>query len=123
MLNHKTLGQTLDQAIGYKHTDSISIDLEGDFDKYFNLKTKRGLETVVREIFTPDIMATLIDQKDRVNFESYGSQLYVYQLGFIGGKDAMCTFYENATTIATMLISHFKETSSELAAKGTLEHV
>lgn len=118
-------GETLGISVEPVHVppikNAVYIHLEGDFNKYFSAATEKGLETEALVVLTPDVMALLLDQKERIHFESFGSRLYIYHDGFIGGKDAMSLFYENATTIATKLTSHFREVSKDVDLKHDKE--
>ena len=110
----ETLGIGLEPLYVPMQKDSVTVSLEGDFNKFFSVTTKKGLEREALEIFTPDIMAMLIDQKERIHFESFDSRLYIYRIGFIAGKEAMSQFYENATTLGAKLAPHFKQVSDDV---------
>jgi len=55
-----------------------TIELEGDFNKYFKLRVPKGYEQEAYQIFTPDVMADLIDKAQNVSFEFIGNRLYIY---------------------------------------------
>jgi hypothetical protein len=57
------------------------LSLEGDFDTYFDLFVPSGYERDALYIFTPDLMALLIDETADVDVEIRGNQLVVYVLG------------------------------------------
>jgi len=72
------------------------IKLEGDFDKYFNLHVPKGYEVEALEVFTPDVMAKLIDKARFLNLEIFENSLYIYSDGFIQDKEKLYAMYELA---------------------------
>lgn len=73
---------TLTDAATFAPTELFNagerIKLEGDFNKYFTLNVPKGYELEAYQIFTPDVMADLIDKARDLNFEFSGSRLYIY---------------------------------------------
>jgi hypothetical protein len=66
--------------IGFSLFDgSTHVELEGDFNKYFSLHVPKGYETEAYQIFTPNVMADLIDKAASLDFEFCGNRLYVYR--------------------------------------------
>lgn len=57
------------------------LGLEGDFDQYFDLYAPSGYETDALYIFTPDLMALMIDNTAQYDVEIRGNQLLVYAPG------------------------------------------
>ncbi len=51
--------------------------LEGDFSKYFTVYTEPGAGMEVRQILTPDVMASLIDDMTDVSFLIFDDKVYV----------------------------------------------
>lgn len=72
------------------------VELEGDFNKYFSLKVPKGYEQEAYEIFTPDIMATLIDRAKDLNFEFNGPTLYIYSDWLIMQRDRLQAMFDLA---------------------------
>lgn len=70
------------------------IELEGDFNKYFRLSVPKNYGTEAYEIFTPDVMATLIDKAQGLNFEFNGNRLYIYLAGIISTKEKMQSMFD-----------------------------
>jgi len=58
------------------------VDLEGDFNKNFNLLVEKGFQIEAREIFTPDIMQKIIDLGINLDFEACLNKLYIYEQGY-----------------------------------------
>lgn len=59
------------------HKDQV-LSLEGDFNKYFTLYAPHQYERDAYYIFTPDLMALLIDQTQQFDVEVIDNRLYVY---------------------------------------------
>lgn len=114
--------------LGYKHAwplgmdfwaaipNNIELELEGDFGKYFKVSTEKGFETEALQVLTPDVMAALIDLKQKINFETKAQKLYVFRSDIISSKDAMIMFYQSATELTDKLAPHFKEVSMSVKA-------
>lgn len=54
------------------------LELEGDFNKHFNLYAPKQYERDALYIFTPDVMATMIDNGERYDMEIVDDMLYIY---------------------------------------------
>jgi hypothetical protein len=54
------------------------LSLEGDFDKYFTLYCPRAYERDALYVFTPDLMALLIDNAGAFDVEIVDDWLFVY---------------------------------------------
>ena len=104
-LKNSFLNQELSMRLG----GGEHIKLEGDFNKYFNLYAPKGLEIETLEIFTPDIMAYLIDDAGKMSFEFCDDKLYIYKEGIIGKKDQLLALYAMSEQLTTMLVPHLKE--------------
>jgi len=62
--------------------DSI-LKLEGDFNKYFDLYVPPQYEQEALEIFTPDVMAELIDTSQKYDLEIVGRQVRIIASTYI----------------------------------------
>ena len=58
--------------------DEQVLSLEGDFDRYFTLYCPAGYERDALYIFTPDVMALLIDHAAGLDVEIVDNWLFVY---------------------------------------------
>ena len=56
------------------------ITLEGNFQDYFTLYAPTDCEVDALQIFTPDVMGTLLDQAGKYDVELIGSDLYIYDM-------------------------------------------
>ncbi len=54
------------------------LSLEGDFDRHFTLLCPEGYERDALQIFTPDVMAAVIDTAGRMEIELVEDHLYCY---------------------------------------------
>ena len=54
------------------------LSLEGDFDQHFSLYCPRGYERDALYIFTPDLMALLVDETGDFDVEISGDTFFVY---------------------------------------------
>lgn len=80
---------------GLGHTAN-HVHLEGDFNKYFTLSVPRGYEIEALEVFTPDVMAELIDKAKQFSLEIVNGHLFIYDSKVVGTKDELYTLYELA---------------------------
>lgn len=58
-----------------------ALSLEGDFDRHFRLYVPRGYERDALYVFTPDLMAMLIDETGDLDVEVRDDRLIVYRPG------------------------------------------
>ncbi len=61
-----------------KFSRSQVLSLEGDFDKYFTLYCPREYERDALYVFTPDLMARLIDEAAQFDVEIVDDWMFVY---------------------------------------------
>jgi len=69
------------------------VKLEGDFNKYFSLSIPRGYEVEALEIFTPDVMAELIDKAKGFSLEIVNGHLFIYDRAVVGTKQGLYDLY------------------------------
>lgn len=79
------------------------IKLEGDFDKEFNLTIKKGYEVEALEIFTPDVMAELMDKCRNFSLEIVNDHLFIYDNKTVGNKADLDALYGVARYFAETL--------------------
>lgn len=60
---------------------SQRLSLEGDFDTHFTLYAPKEYETDALYIFTPDVMATILDAHSGYDVEIIDNSLYVFKQG------------------------------------------
>jgi hypothetical protein len=76
LLKSRTL-QTF-SGVPRDYDDKQTLSLEGDFDRYFALYCPTGYERDALYIFTPDLMALLIDHAAGFDVEIVDNWLFVY---------------------------------------------
>jgi hypothetical protein len=76
--NSRLFGQEVSSNLPYGHDTAQLVRLEGDFNEHFNIYAPKGYETDVFYVFTPDLMALLIDHGANCDIEVVGDKLYVY---------------------------------------------
>lgn len=79
------------------------VSLEGDFNKYFSLYVPKGYEIEALEIFTPDVMAMLIDKSRAFSLEFIENHLYIYAAKPIDTKSGLYSLFELARILIVEL--------------------
>ena len=74
VLDAKKNGSSIPMPIG----GGQQLQLEGDFNSHFTLYCPRGYERDALYIFTPDLMALLIDESGDFDVEIVDDMLFVY---------------------------------------------
>ena len=92
------------------NNDNSTIVLEGDFNKYFTLCVPKGYEQEAYEIFTPDVMANLIDLANELNFEFIGNKLYIYKTQLVTKKSEI----ERIFNLSKYLINLFHKNTANI---------
>ncbi|MFM9918343.1 hypothetical protein [Lacisediminihabitans sp. H27-G8] len=77
-LPHLYLKSRKSRRFGAAFMRSQEFSLEGDFGKYFRLYTPLGYERDALYIFTPDLMAVLIDEASDFDVEFVDTQVFFY---------------------------------------------
>jgi hypothetical protein len=77
-----------------KYPEEQILKLEGDFNKYFTLYIPNEYQIKALQIFTPDIMATLIDKSKDFSMELYDKRFYVYAKETIETRDSLDSLIE-----------------------------
>lgn len=82
-LPHMVLDGKKNNTLGFSNlSDAFNkeqkLSLEGDFDKHFTLYAPKEYERDALYIFTPDVMANLIDNGDAYDMEVISDELYIY---------------------------------------------
>lgn len=95
-LNNKTA-----RRYPFKIKRGQKMQLEGDFNNYYDLYVPGGYQTDALYIFTPDVMQALIDDAQDFDCEIIDSSLYLYAPG--GFDLFQKDFYERLHTIVSKL--------------------
>lgn len=92
------------QSIGDDMAFGKVLKLEGDFNKYFTLYVpNEDYEIEALQIFTPEIMAKLIDTGNGFSFEFLDNKLFIYSHKIIYKKADLENIYQFAKTLITDL--------------------
>ena len=89
-------------AVSDWFSEDETIELEGDFNKYFKLRAPKGREQEAFQIFTPDIMAELIDKAKEVSFEFVGNKLYIYAVKVLGKREDIVSAFRLAEDLMAL---------------------
>jgi|GEM_PF-1747544 hypothetical protein len=76
--------------------DPEKIQLEGDFNKFFILRTKKGFETETLEVFAPDFMEKMKNDWKDLCLEFVGNHVYIYAYHEISTKVELDNMYSLA---------------------------
>lgn len=76
--NRRILGISSGSNLPYDFEPAQSLKLEGNFSDYFNLYVPAGYENDALYIFTPDLMAQMIDLGAECDAEIVGDKLIFY---------------------------------------------
>lgn len=97
------------------------VKLEGDFNKYFTLNVEPGYEVEALEVFTPDIMANLIDKASLFNMEIADNHLLLYKSGMVEEKDKLYAMYGMAQYFIEKLGPVFAQMKAGLSASASVK--
>jgi hypothetical protein len=89
----------------------VKLQLEGDFNKFFNLETEKEFEIEVLQIFTPDLMNDLCDKWKHLSLETTDDRLYIYENKMVDNTDELETFVK----LAKRLISQIDQVGNSLS--------
>ncbi|KRC60692.1 hypothetical protein ASE14_06825 [Agromyces sp. Root81] len=99
------------------------LSLEGDFDRYFRLYTPREYERDALYVFTPDLMALLIDEAAGWDVELVDRWLFFYAPDPIDSLDveAWRRVFRAADLVGSRVISRTQRYADERAGGGSSE--
>lgn len=92
-----------------------TLSLEGDFDTHFTLYAPRQYERDALYVFTPDVMAALIDNGSGYDMETIDTDLYIYRnnhFDLLNGEQ-LSSLFGIIDTIAGELRSQTKRYADE----------
>ncbi len=100
---------------GVTISGGTTLQLEGDFNKYYRLSSVKGFENEVLQILTPDVMQGVIGEYGKVMLEMDGKKLYIFQKGIVSSQETLLSLHETATRILQMLAPRLKEASKSVS--------
>ena len=89
----------------YPYDNSQRLDLEGDFDDYFNLYVPDGEQVDALTIFTPDIMRVLVDAGRPYDVELVDDSIVLIASGDQYTREQLPLLLQFLNTLPTMLNS------------------
>jgi len=78
--------------ISYAGNQQKEMPVEGFFKEYFGVYVPEDFEIETLEIFTPDVMAYLVEHAKKYNFEFVEDRLYIFRQGFISKRAELQDF-------------------------------
>ena len=69
-----------------KFQDGRRLDMEGNFDDYFDLFCEEKFEIEALQVFAPNIMEKLMKEWNNLNLEFVNDKIYIYQPKYISKK-------------------------------------
>lgn len=79
---HILLDNKKDNSVsGFEFDSSQKLELEGGFNKIFNVYGPKEYEIEVLQILNPHVMSALIDMPEAFDIEIIGDKLYIYNFG------------------------------------------
>lgn len=111
--NASLFGKNLASNLPISLRKNQTLSLEGDFDKYFTLYAPKDYERDALYVFTPDLMALLIDAVHNFDAEVIDNHLYIYArqaAGSVGALDQPNFIYQLLTIIHTVGMKVHRQT-------------
>ncbi len=109
---HIILDSKRDSSIGVFTFDrSQRLELEGDFNKYFNTYGPKEYEVEVLQILNPSVMQSLLSINEPMDIEIIGEYLYIYNTGAMRNKQTYQAIF-NAINQITSSTKNVQKTFS-----------
>lgn len=93
------------------------VNLEGDFNKHFDLWITKGYEQDIRQLFTPDAMAAFIDKYPNFSLEGHRGNLAIYVTDNVLSPTLLPSFFSNSLAIMKELAQNYPA-STKLKTKS-----
>ena len=108
-------GQNSRIGTDIQHYYAQRLSLEGGFDQQFALYAPTGRQVDVLQVFTPDVMAAIVDAGADYDYELQGGALYVYaQPGTIYSRDKLWKFLGVVERVANEINKQVKGYSASV---------
>ena len=95
------------------------LELEGDFDKYFDLWTKEDFETEALQVFAPDFMLKIEDNWKKFSLEFVNNQIYIYSDHMIKKDEELENMYQLIQYLVAKIAPFAEETKEDIDAMDT----
>jgi len=102
----------------YLYAGSQKVDLEGDFDKYFQLYIPKGSQADALTIFSPDVMQSLINTAKPFDIEIDGNIAAIVTRGYAFTRDNVSNFLIAAGVLSKEFIHLDKSWRLDTDNKG-----
>lgn len=104
--------------VGFSSTQRIS--LEGNFDEFFTMYCPKGYERDALYIFTPDLMALMIDEAVSVDAEIIDDWMFLYQFGAfdLTNPNTMAKLFAIIDTVGAKMLSRTERYADSRHDKG-----
>jgi hypothetical protein len=97
-------------------SDMERVELEGGFNKDFNVYVSKGAQTEVREIFQPDVMQDLVSSFKSFSMEISGKNVYLMQKGALTKKQTFLDMLDLTDHLLDKLIPGLRAAGSDAAS-------
>ncbi len=95
-------------VLGSPHIEQLTLE-SNEFHRLFDLYVEDGAQVEALQVFTPDFMATLMDQEQHVDIEIAHGQMYLYQ-----NASLTTSHLDMLISRATMVVGALSRTLSSL---------
>ena len=99
----------------YVSSDRTIVQLEGDFNKYFNLHAPQGYDMEIRVIFQPDLMADLVDKYRAYSIEIFQNKVYVLA-PVLTNKANFLNTHDLMDSLFTKILPSMEEVAAPIAS-------
>ncbi|OGF61503.1 hypothetical protein A2662_01890 [Candidatus Giovannonibacteria bacterium RIFCSPHIGHO2_01_FULL_45_33] len=106
--------------ISYAADHQKEMPVEGFFKEHFGVYVPEDFEIETLEIFTPDVMAYLIDHAKKYNFEFIEDRLYIFKQGFISKRAELQEFFTTANYLVEKLAPRIFRLHDDVSAMKEL---
>lgn len=90
-----------------KLTGQQTLQLEGDFNKYFRVYVPEGYGRDALYFLTPELMLLLVQQGSMYDYEVLGDELMIYSAEFGGGSETFMSLLQQRFAHAEQLYAEF----------------
>ncbi|OHA09979.1 MAG: hypothetical protein A3A44_01540 [Candidatus Sungbacteria bacterium RIFCSPLOWO2_01_FULL_60_25] len=100
----------------YAREGGREVPTESPFREHFRLTAPKDFEIEVLEIFTPEVMAWLMDRAEKYNFEFIRGRLYIFQKGHMSRREQLKELLGIAEYLVTVIAPRILRIQDDVAA-------
>ena len=108
-------------GLNVKFPNARKIDLEGGFHEHFDLWVGEKFEIEALQIFTPDLMARLMDQWQHLSIEFVGNHIYIYENKFVNKRMELLQMHDLARHLILKLAPVIQRMGNDVEAMQRLK--